>query len=117
MPYGKLTEIGTYHELVNGNNLLLANGFPVNFFSSESVLDRIIDIILTLMFSGAISLAKGELYLFGMSSDFKKELKNKKMSKDLKRVFGDYKCSLSINAKVSIVDNNEWKIRDGKKGL
>lgn len=56
------TKIGTWYELVNGNKvLLLADGFPVNFFSSESVPDKAIDPILTLMFLGAIRIAKENL--------------------------------------------------------
>lgn len=55
----KKGRIGTQYKLKNGRNiLLLANGFPVNFFSSESVPDKVIDIILTLMFRAAALLAK-----------------------------------------------------------
>ena len=58
----KRTKIGTWYELANGNKiLLLADGFPVNFFSSESVPDKAIDPILTLMFLGAVKLAKEDL--------------------------------------------------------
>lgn len=109
-------EIGTWYELVNGNKvLLLANGFPVNFFSSESVPDGIIDVILTLMFSGAISLAKGELLLFSISPNFKRELKNERISEDLKIIFEEKGCRLSSNAKVSIVNGKEWIIKNGKE--
>ncbi len=107
------TEIGTYYELVNGNKvLLLANGFPVNFFSSESVPDRIIDVILTLMFSGAISLAKGEIYLFSISANFKREIENERISRDLRVIFEENECRLSSNAKVSIVNDREWIIKN-----
>lgn len=40
--------IGTEYELINGNKLLvLANGFPINFYCSESVPDKLIDFILS----------------------------------------------------------------------
>lgn len=44
----KVSAIGTEYELINGNNLLvLAHGFPVNFYCSESVPNKIIDFILS----------------------------------------------------------------------
>jgi len=110
------TEIGTYYELANGNKvLLLANGFPINFFSSESVPDRIIDVILTLMFSNVISLAKGEIYLFSISANFKRELENKRISEDLKIIFEENECRLPSNAKISIINGKEWIIKNEKE--
>lgn len=56
------TDIGTKYELANGNNVfLLADGFPVNFFSSESVPGKIIDLILTLLFLGAVLLVRKKM--------------------------------------------------------
>lgn len=44
----EILTIGTEYELINGNKLLiLANGFPVNFYCSESVPDKLIDFILS----------------------------------------------------------------------
>jgi len=44
----KTLDIGTEYELINGNKLLvLANGFPVNFYCSESVPNMLIDFILS----------------------------------------------------------------------
>lgn len=56
------TAIGSWYELKNGNKLLLlANGFPVNFFCAESVPDKLMDLILTLMFQAAKLLTKAQL--------------------------------------------------------
>lgn len=46
------TEIGTEYQMPEGNKiLLLADGYPVNFYgSSESIPDKIIDVILTELF-------------------------------------------------------------------
>jgi adenosylhomocysteinase len=56
------TDIGIRYELANGNTiLLLADGFPVNFFSAESVPGRIIDLILTLLFLGGVLLTKKKM--------------------------------------------------------
>lgn len=51
--------IGTEYELVNGNKLLvLANGFPINFYCSESVPNMLIDFILSEIVECAVKLMK-----------------------------------------------------------
>jgi adenosylhomocysteinase len=55
----RLEGIGTEYELINGNKiLLLADGYPVNFYGSDSVPDWIIDIILTELFVSVVKLAQ-----------------------------------------------------------
>lgn len=55
----RLEGVGTEYELINGNKiLLLADGYPVNFYGSDSVPDRIIDIILTELFVSVVELAQ-----------------------------------------------------------
>ena len=51
-------------------------------------------------------------YLFSISSNFKTKFDNKEISADLRKVFNDNKHPLSINARISEVNENEWKIRD-----
>jgi adenosylhomocysteinase len=54
----KILSIGSEYQLLNGNNLLvLADGFPVNFYCSESVPDKIIDFILSEILECAAKLA------------------------------------------------------------
>lgn len=50
-------------------------------------------------------------YLFSISTNFKKDLEDNKIS-DLRKVFNDNKHPLSSNARISEVNENEWKIRD-----
>ncbi|PKP54501.1 MAG: hypothetical protein CVT90_00965 [Candidatus Altiarchaeales archaeon HGW-Altiarchaeales-3] len=57
----KIDGVGTEYELINRNRLLLlADGYPVNFYNSESVPDKIIDVILTELFLCATELIKRE---------------------------------------------------------
>lgn len=67
----KYTKIGTEYELINGNNvLLLAHGFPVNFHGdSESVPDKIIDVVLTELFLCAKGLVENE-FPTGLHKDY-----------------------------------------------
>ena len=53
-------------------------------------------------------------YLFSISSNFKPDLENNNIY-DLKKVFRDKKHPLSINAKISKLDKDEWKIEDEGK--
>ena len=53
-------------------------------------------------------------YLFSISSNFKTDLENNSIY-DLKKVFRDKKHPLSINAKISKLDNDGWKIEDEGK--
>ncbi|MGD2247730.1 MAG: NAD(P)-dependent oxidoreductase [Candidatus Methanofastidiosia archaeon] len=54
----EVLSIGTEYKLVNKNKVLvLANGFPVNFYCSESVPDRLIDFILSEILECAFKLA------------------------------------------------------------
>jgi S-adenosylhomocysteine hydrolase len=49
-----ITGIGTRYELQTGNNVtLLADGYPINFFDSESVPDKAIDFIPALLYKSA----------------------------------------------------------------
>ena len=50
-------------------------------------------------------------YLFSITSNFKKDLEDNKIS-NLRKVFNDNKHPLSSNAINSKVNENEWKIRD-----
>ncbi len=54
----KVSEIGTEYTLPNKNRIMvLAHGFPVNFFCSDSVPDKAIDPVLTELFLCAQKLA------------------------------------------------------------
>lgn len=52
---------GVEYELVNGNKIVaLADGYPINFYSSESVPLEVIDIVLTELFLSATKLAQNK---------------------------------------------------------
>ena len=54
--------IGTEYEFKDGKKvILLAEGYPINFYASESVPDKLIDLILTLLLCGAAKLTKSKL--------------------------------------------------------
>jgi DNA primase small subunit len=60
-------------------------------------------------------IAAEEKYLFSISSNFKTNLENKQISKELRAIFKDNKYPLSGNVKISRVKDNEWRFRSKGK--
>ena len=53
--------VGRSYELTNGKTIhLLAEGYPVNFYGADSVENRMIDPIMTLLFEGAVELVESK---------------------------------------------------------
>ena len=55
---------------------LLAEGYPVNFYASESVQDQLIDTVMTQMFICAISIAVGGQHAAGVDDESVEQLSN-----------------------------------------
>lgn len=52
---------------------------------------------------------------FTISPIFKTDLESNKLSEGLRKAFEDNGCSLSSEVEISMVDRNEWMIKDGEK--
>lgn len=53
-----ISNVGTRYTTEQGDITLLADGYPVNFFRSDSVPNHVIDVILALLFEGALTLVQ-----------------------------------------------------------
>lgn len=67
--------------------------------------------------TGKINVNKVEdlKYLFSLSLDYKKYMKEGNVGEELHKVFKDNNYPLSGNAKIYIINDKKWEIRDGDK--
>jgi S-adenosylhomocysteine hydrolase len=64
-------EVGTRYKIVNTEKYvnLVANGYPINFWKTESMPNEVSDLIMSLMFISAIEVAKNRSLEFKIDSE------------------------------------------------